>query len=132
MATQGGRRSQADDERILACARALVARGWCRNALAEDRYGRQVEPWAHEAVRWSALGALLRGAWDEGALDHFATAYFALAAATGGRLAEWNAAPWRTSRHVARAFLRAREYLPAARDEVLRRRAAALSEAVAT
>jgi hypothetical protein len=45
-------------------------------------------------------------------LEVFEAAYAALALATGGRPEEWNAARWRSKRHVVRAFTRAREYLP--------------------
>jgi hypothetical protein len=47
-------------------------------------------------------------------LEVFEAAYAALALATGGRPEEWNAARWRTQRHVLRAFAHAREYLPEA------------------
>lgn len=108
------------DEELLVRAAELVARGWCQKALAADEKGRQVEPWCEGACRWSPLGALTR-AWYEGrgqGREPFETAYGSLALATGGRLEEWNAAPWRTKRHVLSAFARARAYLPQAREQV--------------
>jgi hypothetical protein len=103
----------ADGEEVLREAARLIARGWCRQGLAEDRHGRKVEPWSNDAVAWSPLGALTR-VWYEsrgrrfGAFD---TAYWSLAGATGGRLEEWNAARWRTQWHVVNAFQRARSRL---------------------
>jgi hypothetical protein len=101
-------------EQLLAAAAELLTVGWCQNALAEDRHGREVEPWSEAACRWSPLGALTR-IWHERRgveLDVFEAAYAALALATGGRPEEWNAARWRTKRHVLRAFVRAQDYLP--------------------
>jgi hypothetical protein len=103
-------------EQLLAGAAELIARGWCQHALAEDREGRQVEPWSGSACRWSPLGALTR-VWHERRgveVEVFEVAYGALALATGGRPEEWNAARWRTKRHVLRAFARARQCLPQA------------------
>jgi hypothetical protein len=114
------RRERLTDEELLRRAARLVAGGWCRQSLAEDRRGRRVEPWSESACRWSPLGALAR-LWFErggGGLDAFETAYTSLALATGGRLEEWNAAPWRTKWHVLRAFARAQEFLPEAREQV--------------
>jgi hypothetical protein len=107
-----------EDEQLLVRAGELVARGWCRRALAEDRHGRPVPPWSDSACRWSPLGALTR-IWHDGPgseLRAFEVAYAALALATGGRLEEWNAAPWRTEWHVHSAFARAREFLPQTRQ----------------
>jgi hypothetical protein len=107
------------DEQLLVRAGELVERGWCRNGLAQDRFGRQVEPWSHAASAWSPLGALLR-AWCEcgwNRIDAFGSAYLALSLATGGRVTEWNAAPWRTKWHVISAFGRARENLSDARKQ---------------
>lgn len=107
-------------EELLSAAGAQITFGWCQNALALDRQGRQVEPWSSSACRWSPLGALLN-VWHERRgteLDVLETAYAALALATGGRPEEWNAAPWRTKWHVVRAFNRARSYLPAARRQI--------------
>jgi hypothetical protein len=112
--------NRLSDEQLLARAAELVRRGWCQKALAEDRHGRQVEPWSGGATRWSPLGALL-GVWHERGsegLESFETAYTSLCLATGGRLEEWNAAPWRTQWHVLSAFTRARENLPEARRQV--------------
>jgi len=108
-----------DDEQLLVRAHALVERGWSRTAIAVDGEGREVEPWSSAARSWSALGALER-AWAErstGDVDAFATAYRALAMATGGRVSEWNAARWRTKQHVSRAFTHALEFLPEARNQ---------------
>jgi len=116
-ATEPAGRPPASTDRLLARAAELIDRGWCRNALAEDRRGRQVEPWSESACRWSALGALL-AAWRERRgeeADTLAVAYAALAEATGGRVTEWNAADWRTQRHVASAFHRARASVREAR-----------------
>jgi hypothetical protein len=101
-------------ELLLGEAAALVAAGWSQRALARDAQGREVEPWSDAARQWSPLGALTR-VWHERRgteLDVFEAAYAALALATGGRPEEWNAARWRTQRHVLRAFAHAREYLP--------------------
>lgn len=106
-------------ERLLAESASLVARGWCQGTLALDDHGRRVEPWSESATRWSPLGALLRS-WYESPTpdaDAFRLAYSALATATGGRLEEWNAARWRTHRHVLNAFGRARIRDPAARPD---------------
>jgi hypothetical protein len=98
------------DAQLLDEAAQLVARGWCQGALAEDDRGRVVEPWSEAASRWSPLGALLSAWYASGAgPDVLARAYTAIAFATGGRLEEWNATPWRTMRHVLSAFARARE-----------------------
>jgi hypothetical protein len=122
-----GRRSpRLDDVQFLDRAAELVTRGWCQKGLARDPDGRQVEPWHESATSWSPLGALSR-VWYEnwgGAPDTFEVAYLALAFATGGRLEEWNAARWRTKRHVLNAFVRARGYLPAARQQVRARHSA--------
>ena len=109
------RESRAEGERLLTESASLVGRGWCQGALALDNSGRRVEPWHESATRWSPLGALLR-AWyrsPKGDLEAFRLAYNALATATGGRLEAWNAAPWRTQRHVLNAFGRARPGAPA-------------------
>lgn len=107
------------DERLLTQARELVRGGWCRSGLAMDRDGRQVEPWSAEACSWSPLGALM-AAWFGSAEGHepFRVAYTALALATGGRLEEWNAARWRTQRHVLNAFIRAHVSLSQVRKSV--------------
>lgn len=114
----------ADDEQLLVEAADLVARGWCRSALAEDRHGRRVDPWSEKACRWSPHGALTKVGLERGggALEAFEVAYTSLALATGGRLEQWNAAPWRTSSHVLSAFERARALLPEARHRVRARR----------
>lgn len=119
-ADESPRRAPPNAEQLLTAAGELIASGWCQNALAEDRYGRQVEPWSERACRWSPLGALTR-VWHERRgveLDVFETAYAALALATGGRPEEWNGARWRTKRHVLRAFARARAYLPEAWEQI--------------
>ena len=60
--SQDRSRRSADDppgnRDVLTRAARLVASGWCRNTLAEDRAGRQVAPWSDRACRWSLLGAL--------------------------------------------------------------------------
>jgi hypothetical protein len=119
MAGRRASRPLRDDEQLLVRARELVEQGWCQSALAEDQHGRQVEPWSGGACRWSPLGALLRAWYERGGngIDAFGAAYLALALATGGRVAEWNAARWRTKRHVASALARALEYLPEAREQ---------------
>lgn len=71
-----------------------------------------MEPWSEGASRWSPLGALLSAWYASGTgPDALARAYTAVAFGTGGRLEEWNVAPWRTTRHVLSAFARARENL---------------------
>ena len=117
----GRAHERLDDVTLLNRAEGLVRRGWCRKGLAQDRNGRQVEPWSASARSWSPLGALLR-IWYErsrgDSSDAFRVAYTALALATGGRLEEWNAAPWRTKRHALDAFTHARDYLPMAWRQV--------------
>ncbi len=79
-----------------------------------------MEPWSESACSWSPLGALTR-VWHERRgveVEVFEVAYAALALATGGRPEEWNAARWRTKRHVLRAFARARRYLPQAWHQI--------------
>ncbi len=114
------RPTRANAEQLLAEAGDLIAGGWCQRALARDRDGREVEPWSARAEQWSPLGALTR-VWHEQRgveLDVFEAAYAALALATGGRPEEWNAARWRSKRHVVRAFSRAQDYLPEAWREL--------------
>ena len=104
-------------------AEQLVARGWCQRAPAEDWRGRPVDPRSDSACRWSPLGALTR-VWSESrgaGPDAFRTAWTALALATGGRPKDWNAAHWRTRAHVLRAFERARNLLPQARERIRQR-----------
>lgn len=119
-ARSGAGHEAVTPERLLADAAERIAEGWCRTSLAEDRRGRRVAPWADTACCWSPLGALL-AVWSQchgagsGALG---TAYAALALATGGRPEEWNAAPWRTRRHVLSAFTRARTNVPDARRQL--------------
>jgi hypothetical protein len=116
MTRTSGLNAPSSAERLLAEAAELIGSGWCQRALARDQKGREVEPWSESACRWSPLGALTR-VWHErrgSELDVFEAAYAALALATGGRPEEWNAARWRSKRHVLRAFDRAREYLPEA------------------
>jgi hypothetical protein len=111
-----GRLAPRSAELLLEDAAALIAAGWSQKALARDVDGREVEPWSDTARAWSPLGAMTK-VWHESRgeeLEVFETAYAALALATGGRPEEWNAARWRTRRHVLGAFARAREYLPAA------------------
>ena len=117
MATSRAAPRAADDAELLARAGELVARGWCKRGIAQDRDGRHVEPWSERACRWSPLGALLKVWYEDpvGRARAFEAAYLALALATGGRLEDWSAARWRTEQHVLNAFSRAREYLPAAR-----------------
>lgn len=110
------RPAPASAERLLSDAAELIADGWCQRALARDRHGREVEPWSDDACCWSPLGALTR-VWHERRgteLEIFEAAYAGLSLATGGRPEEWNAARWRTKRHVLRAFAHARGYLPEA------------------
>ena len=108
---------RADDELLLARASDLVAHGWCRVGLAQDRNGRQVEPWRTCARSWSPLGALLAALYtgSDGSLDSFRIAYTCLALATGGRLEAWNAERWRTQQHVLSAFGRAHDLVPSVR-----------------
>ena len=115
-----------DEKAFLARAAELVARGWSQQGLARDRNGRPVEPWSDGACSWSPVGALIAILYQSGGgwLDAFQITYEALALATGGRLEEWNAAPWRRRRHVLSAFVRAREYLPLAQQHVWSQRGA--------
>ena len=104
------------DERLLALAAGLVARGWSRTVLAEDGSGRRVEPWSASARSWSPLGALI-AIWIRARIERpevLEIAYAAFTLATGGRPEEWSAAPWRTKWHVLSAFARARQNLPGA------------------
>jgi hypothetical protein len=113
---------RSDDEHLLTRARTLVARGWSQSGLARDDEGRLVEPWRSCARSWSPLGALLAALYlgSEGSVDSFRIAYTCLALATGGRLEEWNAAPWRTQQHVLNAFERARDFVPGVRRNLAR------------
>ncbi|MFL5931539.1 MAG: hypothetical protein ACJ75P_09800 [Gaiellaceae bacterium] len=111
-----GRLAPRSAELLLEDAAALIAAGWSQRALARDADGREVEPWSDAACAWSPLGAMTN-VWHESRgdeLEVFETAYAALALATGGRPEEWNAARWRTQRHVVSAFSRARGFLPEA------------------
>lgn len=119
-AADSSRPAPPNADQLLQAAAELVASGWCQNALAQDRFGRQVEPWSPQATRWSPLGALTR-IWHERRgveIEVFETAYAAMALATGGRPEEWNGARWRTRRHVLRAFSRARASLPEATQQI--------------
>jgi hypothetical protein len=108
-------------ERLLTRAAALIESGWSQKALAEDRHGHAVEPWSEDACRWSPLGALIKVAREDGGgAEVFQLAHAALALATGGRLAAWNAARWRTKWHVLSAFARARGFLPQAGEQLRR------------
>jgi hypothetical protein len=122
----GRRHRSQEDVVLLARASALVSSGWCQRGLAQDRDGRQVEPWSDAARSWSPLGALLRAWYEHPDAGHesFAAAYAALALATGGRVEEWNAARWRALHHLQNAFARADECLPVARRQVRTRRGA--------
>jgi hypothetical protein len=117
---RGSSRERLTDDEVLRRAARLVASGWCQKGLAADQYGRQVEPWSEDACSWSPLGALARVWFERGGagLHAFEAAYTSLALASGGRLEEWNAAPWRTKWHVLRAFARAHEFLPEARERM--------------
>ena len=44
---------------LLIRARALVERGWCRDAFARDAARNPVPPTSERAVAWDAFGALL-------------------------------------------------------------------------
>jgi|SRR5215208_996012 len=117
MAAEPVYRHLPNDDQLLDRALGLVRRGWSRGALADDRQGRQVEPWSEAATQWSPLGALI-AAWHErggGRIEEFDTVACALALATGGHTLEWNAVPWRTKWHVLSAFECARGFLPEAR-----------------
>lgn len=100
------------DAELLARATELIERGWSQDALARNDDGRIVEPWDETASRWSLLGALLAAWYPSGTgADSLRRICTAAALATGGRLEEWNAAPWRTTRHVRSALTRARDSL---------------------
>src|SRR5580704_12741136 len=43
---------------LLIKARALVERGWCRNKLAVDANGAEVDVASEKAVAWDAIGAI--------------------------------------------------------------------------
>ena len=47
---------------LLVRARALVARGWCRGALARNLLGWHVRPDSRRAIYWCANGALIAAA----------------------------------------------------------------------
>jgi hypothetical protein len=105
---------------MLAEARALLVRGWCRQEDALDEDGAPVDPSNPAARRWSVAGALLavweewRGAGKPADLvsRDFAEAGLALRAAVGDIVA-WNDAPERTHGEVLAAFDRAIELLRA-------------------
>ena len=102
-------------ERLLAEAAARIVVGWCQKpgGGCATSSGRALERERLPLV--APRGAAF--VWFETAaerLDAFATAYTALALATGGRLEEWNAAPWRTKAR-ARAFARAQSFGRSAR-----------------
>jgi len=44
----------------LKAARALLAKGWCQCSYANDKHGRQVGSYSHEAVEFCISGALGR------------------------------------------------------------------------
>jgi hypothetical protein len=114
------------EAQLLIAARALVSRGWCREAAAADRDGVQVAPTAASACRWSATGALdavshyrrtaLRS--PEGIEAARTRALLALAAVVGD-VESWNRSPERTQADVLAALedaLALVERLPDARS----------------
>jgi hypothetical protein len=105
-----------DEKALLGRAAALVDTGWCQRSLARDAEGGEVDPWSPDARSWSPLGGLAKLWYEErGGSDAFRVAYAALALATGGKLEEWNSAPWRTKQHALRAFAHAHVFLSYAR-----------------
>lgn len=51
--------SEASDATwLLIRARGFVERGWCRDALARDADGKEVDPKSERAVAWCMFGAL--------------------------------------------------------------------------
>lgn len=56
---------------LLRRARALVARGWCRGALARNRFGFRVSPYSRRAVSWCASGALNAAAMTDSRQSYF-------------------------------------------------------------
>jgi hypothetical protein len=101
---------------LLARARELVSRGWCRGADACGADGGPAEPWDGDACAWSLLGAVVAAleqdaeAEGEVPLEELAAALYALAdVIETDSLVDWNDEPSRTQEEVVATLARAEE-----------------------
>src|ERR1051325_10570699 len=100
---------------LLVRARELVAAGWTQAADARAVNGREVEPWAEDAVSWSLLGAIVAALEEQearaGGELPLAELAFAIDALAGfvddDSLSAWNDRPGRTRSDVEAALSRA-------------------------
>jgi hypothetical protein len=99
---------------MLADAYELVLSGWCQGVSARDEMNRAIEPSSAFARAWSATGALER-VWrrsrgdQAAALEAFARANLAFAAAVKDVPERYNDARERARGEVLDAFLEARQ-----------------------
>jgi len=91
----------AEIKKVLHAAAALVRRGWCKNALAKDKFGHPVGPRGPRAVCWCARGAIEKicGGPEDGA-----EAKYALRNVVYMDITEWNDTYARSGEHVAEAM----------------------------
>ncbi len=97
---------------LLLRARDLVAAGWTQAADARAADGREVDPWADDAVAWSLLGAVVAALEEQQAdaggelpLGELAVALHALAGfVDDDSLTGWNDAPRRAQGEVEAAL----------------------------
>lgn len=101
---------------LLARARELVSRGWCRGADACGADGEPVEPWDDRACAWSLLGAIVAALEQEAEvsgdvpLEELAAALYALAdLVQTDSLVDWNDDPSQTQEGVVATLARAEE-----------------------
>jgi hypothetical protein len=102
---------------LLLRSRQLLADGWTQGADARATDGREVDPWADDAVAWSLLGALVAALEEQQAqpggelpLEELAVALHALAGFVDeDSLSVWNDTPRRTRTEVEAALAAAAE-----------------------
>jgi hypothetical protein len=102
---------------LLLRSRQLVAAGWTQGADARAADGREVDPWADDAVAWSLLGALVAALEEQQTrpegelpLEELAVALHALAGCVDDdSLTVWNDTSKRTGAEVEAALAAAAE-----------------------
>jgi hypothetical protein len=102
---------------LLLRSRRLVAHGWTQGADARAADGREVDPWADDAVAWSLLGALVAALEEQQAqsggelpLEELAVALHAPAGCVDDdSLTVWNDTSRRTGAEVEAALAAAAE-----------------------
>lgn len=94
---------------LLAGARALIEKGFCKGASARDAKGFPTPFGGPSACSWCASGAICHLASIVTASHKVAMAALRKAAGTTGSIAYWNDAPERTQADVLAAYDRAIE-----------------------